>query len=332
MKRVSQFYERHFIKILMADLLQQLGHLAGASRFRRISEKLYLEGDKIYKEAGLHFRASWFFVYYVLAKSNQPLTIMEISDQVDFTHISVKNVLRELEKAELVNIEANPTDKRSKIVALSEKGSSLLNELEPLWLRFTQALKSLYDEGHPDLINMLGRIDKASEKIPLSERVKTDYQAPLQILDYRPDLKQYFYDLAAPWLKEVLNGTLEEEDEYTLNNPDKAYIETGGFLFFAKYKDSVAGCVVLKRLDEYSFEFAKLFIKPEYRKLGIASRLLDRCISRCRENYASELWLQTKHSMQEAHQLYYKLGFEDKAAPSQMAVLGRTEKIMCKSL
>ena len=67
----------------MADILKELGYLAGATRFRRISEKLYLDGDKIYKDAGIDFKASWFSVFYVLAKNKKPLTIMEIAGQID---------------------------------------------------------------------------------------------------------------------------------------------------------------------------------------------------------------------------------------------------------
>ena len=316
----------------MTDKLRTLGHLAGATRFRRISEKLYLDGDKIYKEANINFKASWFSVYYVLAKSNQPLAIMEIASQIDFSHISVKNVLRELEKEGLVTLAINPTDRRSKLAQLSEKGNELLKELKPLWLSFTKALKELFDNGHPDLMNILDRIDKSSSRFPINQSVKTQDWETVKIVDYRPSLKQYFYDLAAPWLMEVLNGELEEEDKFTLSNPDKAYIEQGGFLFFAKYKSKIVGCVVLKRLDETSFEFAKLFISPNYRKMGIATKLIERCITRCKENEVDTLWLQTTMSMPQAHKLYYKLGFDDKDAPPQMAVLNRTEKIMYKSL
>ncbi|TFF38512.1 GNAT family N-acetyltransferase [Mucilaginibacter psychrotolerans] len=113
-----------------------------------------------------------------------------------------------------------------------------------------------------------------------------------------------------------------------MHNPDQAYLLNGGFIFFAMLDDKCMGKVALKRLDEDSFEFAKLFVYPEARGLGVATKLIERCISRCRENDAKELWLQTTMSMPQAHKLYYKLGFEDKAAPKQMDVLNRTEKIM----
>jgi len=314
------------------DLLSDLGYLASASRFRRISERLYLDGDKVYSNAGIAFKASWFSVFYVIVKSEQPLTILDIADQIDFSHISVKNVVRELEKENLVTVQPNPTDKRSKLISLSEGGEALLKELSPVWQSFSLALKEIFDRGHPDILSILDRIDYAIESKPIYERINDVHAEKVRIVDYKPSFAGKFFELAAPWLSEVLNGELEEEDKYTLSRPEQAYLQTGGFLFFAQYERQIVGCVVLKRLNDDTFEFAKLFINPHFRKLGIATKLIERCVTRCKENYATELWLQTTMSMPQAHKLYYKLGFEDADAPKQMDVLQRTEKIMFKAL
>ena len=316
----------------MTGILEKLGYLAGASRFRRISEKLYIDGDKIYKEAGLDFKASWFSVYYVLAKSRQPQTVMDITNQIAFSHITVKNIVKELDKEKLIDISPNPTDKRSKLISLSDKGFDLLKKLEPIWLPFSIALKNVLTSGHPDITNILKRIDVEIIRNPLNKRVRSQNQDPVLILDYKPSLKKYFYELVGPWLLGILNGVLEEEDKFTLHNPDIAYVQEGGFLFFVKYQEEIVGCVALKRLDEDSFEFAKLFINPNFRNLGLATKLIERCITRCKENEARELWLQTTLSMPQAHKLYNKLGFNDKDAPQQMTVLIRTQKIMCLDL
>ncbi len=313
------------------DILQNLGYLASATRFRRISEQLYLDGDKIYNNAGIKFKASWFSVFYVITKSDDPITVLDIANQIDFSHISVKNVIRELEKEKLVLVEINPNDKRSKLITLSTTGQAMVKKLTPIWSSFASSLKETFDSGHPDILNILDRIDHEIESKPIYDRVANETET-FKIIDYKPSLQGKFYELAAPWLSEVLNGELEEEDKYTLNHPEEAYLQTGGFLFFAKYKNEIAGCVVLKRLDDDTFEFAKLFINPNFRKLGIATKLIERCITRCKENDASELWLQTTMSMPQAHKLYYKLGFEDADAPPQMDVLKRTEKIMYKRL
>lgn len=335
---ILQIYESTFIycmliEDMMSDFIKQLGYLAGATRFRRISERLHTDGDKIYQDRGINFRASWFSVFYILASADAPKTVIELANEIGFTHITVKNVLRELEASNLVEIVVHPSDGRSKHITLSATGRALFVELQKVWKSFGNALKQILDAGHPDFLNMINRIDVEINKRPINEIMKTiDTEDVVYILDYKPSLKNSFYELAGPWLLKVLNGKLEEEDEFTLRHPDKAYLENGGFLFFARVNDKILGCVALKRLDEDSFEFAKLFIDPEVRKLGIATKLIERCITRCKENNAKELWLQTTMSMPQAHKLYDKLGFLDKKAPKQMAVLNRTEKIMVKNL
>ncbi len=317
----------------MSDSISKVGYLAGATRLRRIGEKLQGEGDRVYGELGIDFKASWFATYYTLLQEGKPLTMQEIAASIGFTHITVKNIVRDMEQAGLLTIKPNPGDARSKHVALTVKGKNLLAKLSPVWQRISIALQQLLTTGHPDFINIVSRIEKEMDRTALVERVqRTETFEAIDVVDYKPSLKKYFYQLAGNWLLGVLDGKLEKEDEFTLHNPDKAYLETGGFLFFALYKKKVVGCVALKRLSEEQFEFCKLYIDPETRKLGIATKLIERCISRCKENKATELWLQTTNAMQEARRLYYKLGFAEAKAPKEMLVLKRTQKIMCLKL
>jgi DNA-binding MarR family transcriptional regulator/N-acetylglutamate synthase-like GNAT family acetyltransferase len=320
---------QNIFHINMTDTVSKLGFLAGATRFRRIGEKLQTEGDKMYSERGIDFKASWFATYYTLLKVNSPLTMQDISAAIGFTHITVKNIVRELQEHGLVKITANPTDARSKHVVLTAKGKTLYGKLEPIWQAISKALEQLMTSGHPDIINIISHIEEGIEKKALADRIRdVDNYNPVLVVDFKPSLKKQFYELAGNWLFKMLNGKLEKEDEFALKNPEKAYLENGGFVFYALYKKQVVGCVALKRLSEAKFEFCKLFIDPEVRKLGIATRLIERCITRCKENNAAELWLQTTNELKEAHKLYYKLGFEDKKAPKEMDVLKRTEKTM----
>src|ERR1700741_1632962 len=312
----------------MADKITKLLYLAGATRFKRISEKLYMDGDKVYSQFGVDFKASWFSIYYTLINSEKPLTVQELSNEIGFTHITVKNVVRELEEHGIAKIKANPNDGRSKHISLTPKGKALYDKLSQIWKLFSRSLEQLLTAGHPDCINILNRIVKEVERKPLSERMKEEYEEQLLIVDYRPSLKKHFHLLAGNWLSGMLKGKLEKEDEFTLKNPDKAYLEEGGFVFFALYKQTPVACVAMKRLSEDSFEFCKLFVDPEQRGSGIATRLIERCITRCKENNAGRLFLQSTAELRKAHQLYYKLGFDDCKAPKEMNVLKRTEKIM----
>jgi len=316
----------------MANAFEILAYLAGATRFRRISEKLYVDGDKIYKEAGIQFKASWFPVYYVLALSESPMTVLQIAEQIDFSHITVKNVLRDLEQEELVSIEQNPSDKRSKLVSLSLKGQKLIYRLKPLWISFSTALKKAFSSGHPDFMNILNRIDQQIEENPINLMVAQQDSDSVMVVDYKPGLNKHFHELAGPWLTEEVNGKLKEEGGISLQNPDEAHFMEGGFLFYAMYKDQIVGVVALKRLDDETFEIANLYINPNYRNLGIDTLLIERCICRCMENEARELWTQTSMSEPQIHLIFDALGFADKASPEQMKVQEQTKKVMCLDL
>jgi len=316
----------------MSSTTTKLSYLAGTTRFRRISEKLYVDGDKIYKEAGINFKASWFPVYYVLALAESPLTIMQIAEQIDFSHITVKNVIRELEQAEYVSIISNPADKRSKLVSLSLKGQRLIYRLKPIWLSFSTALKKIFQTGHPDFINILNRIDRQIVENPINKIVAQRESEPVTIVDYKPELDRHFYELAGPWLTVEANGNLEEEEGIALQIPDSSHFMEGGFLFFARRKNQIVGFVSLKRMDNDTFEIAKLYVNPNCQNFGVDSKMIERCISRCMENDASEIWVQTTLNLPETDKMYYDLGFSDKEAPAQMLVQDGTEKIMCLEL
>lgn len=316
----------------MSSTIEILGYLAGATRFRRISETLYVDGDKVYQEAGIQFKASWFPVYYVLALSESPMTILQVAEQIDFSHITVKNVLRDLEKAELVIIETNPGDKRSKLVSLSVKGQKLIYRLKPLWISIASSLKKIFESGHPDFMNILNRIDRQIERHPINQMIAQPEVDSVAVVDYKPGLNKHFHELAGPWITEEVDGKLKEEDGIALEDPEAEHFMDGGFYFYARYRDKIVGFVSLKRLDDNAFEFTQPYIQPNYYKLKIDKIFLERCISRCYENLARELWLQTSIRKTEAYELYKDLGFEDSMAHPKMVVQEQTKRVMCFKL
>ncbi|MBP8067744.1 MAG: bifunctional helix-turn-helix transcriptional regulator/GNAT family N-acetyltransferase [Pedobacter sp.] len=317
----------------------KLGYFVGVTQFRRISDKLQIDGDKIYKENGYNFKSSWFPVFFTLfyipdsTTITVTTTVLTLAKSIGVSHITIKNVVRELAAEKLVRIEDHPTDKRSKHIKITENGKQLVGKLSKIWIDYANTLENLFNVGHPNLLNILNRIEKDLKKNPINEQFKKQSILPkIAIIDYKPSLKKTFYEISGRWLIEQLKGSIEEEDNFTLHHPDQAYLLSGGFIFFALYNDEPVGCIALKRLSENSFEFAKLFIKPKARNLGIATKLIERCITRCQENGASQLWMQTTMENPETYRLYYRLGFVEDKPPTQMKVLRQTVKIMVHNL
>jgi GNAT superfamily N-acetyltransferase len=84
-----------------------------------------------------------------------------------------------------------------------------------------------------------------------------------------------------------------------------------GTLLIAQVDCSDAGCVALRRLDDHTGEMKRLYVRPGYRSLGLAKRLVAAVILAARNAGCSELRLDTLPSMTSAQALYRTLGFTE---------------------
>ena len=66
------------------DEVIKLGYLAGATRFRRISDKLYIDGNKLYSDEKVLFKAICFSAYYALSVSKKPSTVLDLANIIAF--------------------------------------------------------------------------------------------------------------------------------------------------------------------------------------------------------------------------------------------------------
>ncbi|MCO7224261.1 helix-turn-helix domain-containing GNAT family N-acetyltransferase [Pleionea sp. CnH1-48] len=297
----------------MKDLISSLGFLAGATRFRRISEKMYLDGDKLYQDAGVDFRASWFSVFFTLAQASAPLRVTEIADKIDFTHVTVNKILKQLDDVGLVEINNDPNDRRARSVSLSTLGKQRLLEVQPIWQAVELALRQVFDFGHPDLLNSLSRIEDSLAELPVHVRINQPDTAKVSIIDYYPAIKPHYSELVELCYPQEHLRALTEQDRWRLQYPERVYQEQGGFLLFARYQQAIVGCCGIKRLGEQDFECLDLIVKPDFRHSGIGRQLVYRAVARCKENQASRLWAQAP-SINKGHDLFELLGFVEPAS------------------
>ena len=122
---------------------------------------------------------------------------------------------------------------------------------------------------------------------------------------YHDDLKRISYE----WLKKYVS--VEPEDEKILNNPKEVVLDKGGFIFFAKHCEEVVGTVSLIRVDENTFELAKLAVTEKYQGLKIGKMLMEKCLYVAKQNNAKKIILYTNHILTSAIGLYEKFNFKE---------------------
>ena len=93
-----------------------------------------------------------------------------------------------------------------------------------------------------------------------------------------------------------------EDLEYKYGMPD-------GRLYLAYYKDQVAGCIALKKFDAESCEMKRLYVKPEFRGLGIGGLLLEKIIADAKNIGYKKMLLDTLPFLKSAIKLYKGYGF-----------------------
>lgn len=128
----------------------------------------------------------------------------------------------------------------------------------------------------------------------------------LQIIAYQSKYAKDFYDLNVAWLKKYFY--VEPYDEKVLSNPKEYVLNTGGFIFFAKYNSEIVGVIALINQKTF-FELSKMAVLPEYQGLKIGQKLVDFCVNFAKQQNWKSITLYSHRSLVPAINLYKKTGF-----------------------
>jgi N-acetylglutamate synthase-like GNAT family acetyltransferase len=120
-------------------------------------------------------------------------------------------------------------------------------------------------------------------------------------------LKGYFKKLNVEWLEKYF--AVLPSDEFILTNPVEAIIEKGGYINFAKVDDEIVGTVAMIKIDEYTYEIAKMAVTEKYQNLGIGKKLMEYVFKKARDMKIDRLILYSNTDLKAAVSMYSKFGF-----------------------
>lgn len=142
------------------NVINESGILALSTRLQRLSERLRKDGALIYKEFGIDFEPKWFPVILTL-HHKKTVGVVEIANEIGYSHPSTISLLRELEKQQLIVSKKDKKDERKRLIELTKKGMDLVEKMQPVWKLMTLVLGEISDNKN----NLLTAIEEVEEKL-----------------------------------------------------------------------------------------------------------------------------------------------------------------------
>lgn len=292
------------------DFYYQVGKVAMGSRLRRLSETFMEDAAKIYALYDVELDPKWFPVFYVLSHS-AGASVTEIAHIIGHSHPSVSQIVKEMHKKGVVTIDKDAEDGRVSIVRLSNAGKQLIPKLEKQYEDVIQAVETLLSETQNDLWKAIEETEFLLTRKSFFDRVKdvrnVRERQHVEIIDYSPEFQDDFKRLNCEWIEKYFK--LEDSDHQSLNYPTEKILQPGGHIYIARYNGEIVGTCALIKVNNDTYELAKMAVTESARGKGVGWLLGQAAINKARELGAKTVYLESNTVLEAAINLYQKLGF-----------------------
>ena len=95
------------------------------------------------------------------------------------------------------------------------------------------------------------------------------------------------------------------------NNLPGEYVLPKGCILLAEYEDKIAGCITLSEIAGNICELKRLYVKPQFRRIGIGRKLTEAIIKKATQLQYKRMRLDTNSLFVGAKPLYRSFGFAE---------------------
>ncbi len=129
----------------------------------------------------------------------------------------------------------------------------------------------------------------------------------IKIITYNSEYKNDFIRLNKAWLEEYFY--VEPHDIETFNNIEKDIIEHEGEIFFCLVDEEIAGTVAMIKVDNKTYELAKMAVDKKFQGMKLSNLLMKACIDFAKDKKAEKIFLVSNRKLSPAINLYRKYNF-----------------------
>ncbi|MFT3822702.1 MAG: bifunctional helix-turn-helix transcriptional regulator/GNAT family N-acetyltransferase [Chitinophagaceae bacterium] len=294
------------------NIFNESGALAVSTRLQRLSDRLRKDGQLIYQSNNIEFEPKWFPVIYALHRY-PTLSIVELAEEIGYSHPSTISLLKELEKEKFIRSFKDKNDERKRMVKLTPRSIELIERMKPVWDKIKQTIEEITNTTN----NLMLALDETEYQLSkesffnryqrLAKQETTD---AIEVVDYTPAHAKAFYDLNIAWIAAAYD--VEEEDIKVLSDPDKYILKGGGAIIIALYNGTPVGTCALIKTEPHVYEMVKMTVSSNMRGKNAGYLLGKAIIEKARSLGAEKIQLfSNRKGSAVAIQLYKKLGFAE---------------------
>lgn len=212
----------------------------------------------------------------------------------------LSRLLRSLEVEGLIELRKSAIDGRVRHVSLTRAGQMEYASYNKLSDKLAESILAALDTARRErLIAAMAEV----QQLLSAASVELSLEAP-ESIGARWCLGKYFAELH----ERFENGF----DQTNGNNLTEAEMTPpAGYLIVARLSGAPVGCGALKRLSAEVGEIKRVWVAPETRGMGVASRLMDELEALARKVGFETVKLDTNKALTEAHALYRKRGYRE---------------------
>ncbi|NQX38236.1 N-acetylglutamate synthase, GNAT family [Pedobacter steynii] len=293
------------------NIYNTVGKMAIGSRLRRLSELMMDQAGEIYALYGIELQAKWFPVVYALSGGAEK-SITQIAQEIGHSHPSVSTIVKEMVKQKIAKESPGKEDARKNFVKLTAKGLAIKESAKIQFEDVNSAVENMLGESQYNLWKAIEEweflLGQKSMLKRVEEEKKLRESKAVEIVPYNDSYQQAFKKLNQDWITTYFK--MEEADFNSLDHPKEYILDKGGFIFIALYQGSPIGTCSLIKMENNTFELAKMAVSDEAKGKGIGFMLGNALIQKAKEEGAKGLYLESNTILKPAINLYHKLGFK----------------------
>ncbi|WP_345953766.1 GNAT family N-acetyltransferase [Mucilaginibacter sp. PAMB04168] len=293
------------------DIFDKMGKMALGSRLRRLSETLTEQAGKVYELYNIAMQPKWLPVFYALSMGEEK-SIMQIAQEIGHSHPSVSNIVKEMIQDGIVSKGGNDTDGRKNFVKLTELGLAINERIQDQYADVNAAVENALQKTQYNIWKAIEEWEYLLAQKDLLKRVQDEKKLreskEVEVIAYRPEWKLAFKQLNEEWITTYFK--METSDYKSLDHPEEYILDKGGYILFALYQNEPVGTCALIKMENQTYELAKMAVSPKAKGKGIGWLLGNAAIEKARQAGADKLYLESNTVLKPAINLYHKLGFK----------------------